>query len=294
MLSPTDHENTARDLLVEAEKKLSATSGFLRALFGDWSRFDCAMELFRRAGVHFALAGNHNEGSKAFRKSAKLQLAYGSKHEAASNYVSASNCLRKFDVRKAMVCLKKAVDLYVDLGRYSMAAKYEELVAELCEELGDLETAMEHYNEAADYFFGEGSKLSGDKCLLKIALYTAENGSYEKAINLLDRIILDCLDGKILKDSLYDYFFRATLCHLCIDVTNAQRALQRYVKLYPAFEDTVEFNVLKKLIESVDYHEIDLFTQTVKTFDAISRLDQWTTNILLRIKKEICFTPKIR
>ena len=35
-----------------------------------------------------------------------------------------------------------------------------------------------------------------------------------------------------------EYFFRASLCHLCIDALNAQHAIEKYGELYPAFGDS--------------------------------------------------------
>jgi alpha-soluble NSF attachment protein len=39
-----------------------------------------------------------------------------------------------------------------------------------------------------------------------------------------------------LKYSAKEYFFRAALCHLCIDLLNAQHAVQQYENMYPAFQ----------------------------------------------------------
>lgn len=49
----------------------------------------------------------------------------------------------------------------------------------------------------------------------------------------------------MLKYSVKEYYFRAALCHLCIDVLDAERAIDRYVELYPAFNDSRECKLLK-------------------------------------------------
>ena len=56
---------------------------------------------------------------------------------------------------------------------------------------------------------------------------------------------MSCMDNSLLKYSAKDHFFRAAVCHLCIDVLNAQQNLQKYEDLFPAFSDARECKLLK-------------------------------------------------
>lgn len=58
---------------------------------------------------------------------------------------------------EAINCLRLAVDLYTDEGRFSMAAKYQKEIGELYEAEMDFEHAIEAYQKAADFFEGENS-----------------------------------------------------------------------------------------------------------------------------------------
>lgn len=40
-------------------------------------------------------------------------------------------------------------------------------------------------------------------------------------------------------------------------------------------------------MEAMEEENADAFTDAVKEYDTISRLDQWTTTMLLRVKKSI-------
>ena len=52
-----------------------------------------------------------------------------------------------------MNCLSKAIDIYTDMGRFTIAAKHHQTIAELYEsDIADLERAMQHYEKSADYF----------------------------------------------------------------------------------------------------------------------------------------------
>lgn len=53
------------------------------------------------------------------------------------------------------------------------------------------------------------------------------------------------LESSLLKYSAKEYFFRAALCHLCVDALNAQHAIERYQEQYPAFQDSREFKLIK-------------------------------------------------
>ena len=55
--------------------------------------------------------------------------------------------------------MQRAIALYVDDGRFSIAAKHQKDVAELYEQEMDLKAAMANYQTAADYYEGEGAKV---------------------------------------------------------------------------------------------------------------------------------------
>jgi alpha-soluble NSF attachment protein len=96
-----------------------------------------------------------------------------------------------------------------------------------------------------------------------------------------------CIESPLLKYSAKEYYFRAALCHMCIDLLNAQLAVKKYEEMYPTFSDSRECKLLKLLLDKLEENDVEGFTEAVKDYDSISRLDQWFTNILLRIKRQI-------
>ncbi|VDP50476.1 unnamed protein product [Soboliphyme baturini] len=167
------------------------------------------------------MAKKWTEAGDAFVRSAELNFRKGdSKHEAAVNYVDASTCFRKTNPPKAVDCLMKAADIYTDMGRFTMAAKHHLSIAELYEsECVDVEKCVQHYEKAADYYKGEDS---ANKCLLKVAQYAAQMEQYKKAIEIYEEVGTSSADNTLLKYSAKDYFFKAALCHLCLDLLDAQ------------------------------------------------------------------------
>ncbi|PIO66910.1 Aromatic-di-Alanine repeat protein, partial [Teladorsagia circumcincta] len=211
-----------------------------------------------------------------------------SKHDCASQYAEAANCYRKINPQLAVDCLLKTSEIYTDMGRFNMAAKNHVTIAELFEtECPDTEQCIQHYQKAADYYKGEESKSSATKCLIKVAQYAAQLEQYQKAIAVFEEIAMWEADHPTLKYAAKNHFFQALLCYLCIDVLDAQHALKRYEEASPSFADTREAKLIKELITCLEDGNEELFTDTVKSFDKISRLDQWHTGLLVKIKRSI-------
>lgn len=83
----------------------------------------------------------------------------------------------------------KAIEIYTDMGRFTMAAKHHQTIAEMYEtEAVDLDRAVQHYEQAADYFKGEESNSSANKCMLKVAQYAAQLENYDKAIQIYEQV----------------------------------------------------------------------------------------------------------
>ncbi|XP_047102083.1 alpha-soluble NSF attachment protein [Schistocerca piceifrons] len=290
-----DNEQKAMQLMAEAEKKLNSSKGFFGSLFGGSSKLEEAVECYQRAANMFKMAKKWGQAGNAFCEAANLHAKSGSRHDAATNFVDAANCYKKSEPERAVASLLRAIEIYTDMGRFTMAAKHHQSIAELYEtENVDLERAVQHYEQAADYFKGEESNSSANKCLLKVAHYAAQLEDYEKAIKIYEQVAATSLDSSLLKYSAKEYFFRAALCHLCVDVLNAQHALERYQSMYPGFQDSREYKLIKVLIDHMEEQNVDGFTEAVKDYDSISRLDQWYTTILLRIKKQVNDNPDLR
>lgn len=76
----------------------------------------------------------------AFCQAAQLHLQLQSKHDAATCFVDAGNAFKKADPQEAINCLMRAIEIYTDMGRFTIAAKHHISIAEIYEtELVDIE-----------------------------------------------------------------------------------------------------------------------------------------------------------
>merc|ERR1712062_856650 len=256
------NEQKAIALVQEAEKKLSSSKSFLGGLFGGANKQDEALECYGRAANLFKMAKKWSQAGQTFVTVATHHAKLGNKHDSATNYVDAANCYKKSDPKEAVNCLSKAIDIYTDMGRFTIAAKHHQTIAELYEsDIADFERAMQHYEKSADYFRGEESNSSANKCMLKVALHAAQLENYERAIQIYEQVAASALESSLIKYSAKEHF--------------------------PAFGDSREAKLVKALIKHLEDEDVEAFTAEVKNFDQISRLDQWYTTILLRIKKQM-------
>uniref|UniRef100_A0A8V5GVD6 Uncharacterized protein n=1 Tax=Melopsittacus undulatus TaxID=13146 RepID=A0A8V5GVD6_MELUD len=275
-------EQEALQLLAEADRKLRGSRSFLAGLFGGNSRIEEACDIYSRAANMFKMAKNWSAAGNAFCQAAQLHLQLQSKHDAATSFVDAGNAFKKADPQEAINCLLRAIEIYTDMGRFTIAAKHHISIAEIYEtDLVDIEKHTQ-YPQYSRY-----SHSSANKCLLKVATYAAQLEQYPRALDIYEQVAAAAMDSPLLKYSAKEHFFRAALCHFCIDALNAKLAMQKYEEMFPAFSDSRECKLLKKLLEAHEEQNVDAYTDAVKEYDSISRLDQWLTTMLLRIKKTI-------
>lgn len=281
-----DSETKARKKFEEAEKKAKGGGGFLGSLFGG-GKAEEAAELFVQAGNLFKIAKLWKEAGDCFVRSAEIHGAVTDRrHDAASSYAEAANCYRKVNQQQAIDCLTKTAEIYTDMGRFNMAAKIHCTMAEIYEsEAPDIAQAMVHYQEAADFYKGEESRSSATKCSIKVAQYAAELEDYKKAIKIFEEVATWEADHPTLKYAAKNHFFQALLCYLSIDVLDAQHALKRFEEASPSFADSREYRLVSEIITCLEDKNQAKFTDAVKAYDKISRLDQWHTALLVKVKR---------
>ncbi|XP_020109816.1 alpha-soluble NSF attachment protein [Ananas comosus] len=276
-----DHEARGDDFEKKAEKKLTGWG-----LFG--SKYEDAADLFDKAGNSFKLAKNWERAGAVYIKLANCHLKLESKHEAASAYVDAANCYKKISPKDAAQALNQAVNLFLEIGRLNMAARYCKELGELYQQEQDLEKAIDFYERAADLFQSEEVTTSANQCKQKVAEFSAQLEQYPKAIEIFEAIARQSINNSLLKYSVKGILLNAGICQLCKgDVVAITNALERYQELDPTFSGTREYKLLADLAASMDEGDVVKFTDFIKEYDSMTRLDPWKTTLLLRSKNAL-------
>lgn len=274
-----DNAAKGADQLKKAEKKLASWQ-----IFGN--KYEDAAELLEKAATNFKLAKLWDEAGGAFLKLAECHEQLEAKHDAASALTDAANSFKKTQPARAVQCLQRSVDAFVELGRLSLAAKHNKDMAELLEAEGDVQRAMFHFEQAAELYDGEEQTSTANTCKLKVAALAAQADLYVKAVEIFEAVALASLSNNLLKYSVKSYLLNAGLCQLCRnDPVALSNALDRYQEMDPTFIDTRECKFLQELAAATEEGDATAFTNVVAEFDAMSKLDAWKTRVLLTAKR---------
>ncbi|VDD80351.1 unnamed protein product [Mesocestoides corti] len=275
-----ENEKKAREYLASAAKQ--PRGGFLRSLFsGHSDATEERVSLYERAANCFKMSHKWQEAGDAFVKAAELSASNKSQLDAATQYVSAAVAYRKTDPNRAITCLTRAADIYIEMGRFTIAAKHHMTMAEIYEqELANEAEACKHYERAADFYRGEESTSSARKCMLKVAHYYATSGQFEK-------IGVSSMDNKLLRYGTREHLMKAVVCDMNYDIVKGHSTLQKYEQNYPTFADSRECAFLKKLDEALSSEDLEKYSAAVREYDSVTRLEPWMTEMLLKLKKTL-------
>ncbi|CAE6041234.1 unnamed protein product [Arabidopsis arenosa] len=271
----------AKEFEKKADKKLNGW-----CFFG--SKYDDAAQLLGDAANSYKLAKSWDLAGKANVKRANCFLKSENKHDAANAYTEAAKNYKKVNTNEAASCLEQAVNIYCEIGRLSMAARYYKEIAEYYESDQNIKQAITYFEKAAEFFQSEEVASSANQCKLKIAQYAAQLRQYEKAIKIYEEVAQYSLNNNLLKYGVKGHLLNAGICHLCKgDVVSITNALEKYQDLDPTFSGTRECKFLANIARAIDEEDVAQFTDVVREFDSMTPLDTWKATLLLRVKEKL-------
>ncbi|CEI89752.1 Putative Magnesium-dependent phosphatase-1 [Rhizopus microsporus] len=276
-------EHQAHELLLQAEKKLNSWTWFNKK-----NKNEDAAEMYEKAANTFKLAQRWKEAGDAYLKAAELyKTSQESKFECSKAYENASKCLKRVDAQAAIDALNKAILVDKEACSFRNAAKHHQEIAEIYEtEIIDLKGARENWQEAAKLYMADDSRPMINKCILKVAHFDAQLEEYNAAIEHFEQVATDSIDNPLTKWSNKEFYLKAGLCSLCTnDTIKTHELLAKYSAVDSSFETTREYQFLSGILECVENNDQELFTQKVREFDLLTKLDNWKISILLKIKK---------
>jgi alpha-soluble NSF attachment protein len=277
-----DHELRARNFLAQAKSKENS--------WGFWNpdKWEQAAELYVQAGNTFKMAKNMREAGNAFMAASRCYQQSNSAYDAAQKMVEAGIALKKVDVNASKAAYQQGIEKFASAGRFSMAAKHQKELADMLEESGESKEALEMFQQAADLYENENQTSTALQCLLKVALLSAQQEDYPRAIEIYEQAAQKSASHNLLRWNVKDHLFRASLCYLAQgDAVGTKRALERYVDISPGFDREREYKLLQEILTAYDNMDPDAFTAAVSDYHNICKLDDWKTNILLKIKTSI-------
>jgi alpha-soluble NSF attachment protein len=232
-------------------------------------------------------------GGRAGRERARgvrgVQKKAGDELEAAKFYEAAADALRNVDPAGSVRALESdVIPRLIDAGKFGRAAKMLESVAEALEKDEELDTAVDTYGKAADYYAGEKQTSSEQKCRLRVAEIQGRRGQYTAAAKAFEEVAEARLSNELTKFNAKAHLFDAGICLLANgDSVAARAALERYKTMDYTFPDSREAKLLENVINAVQENKDAEFTEHLRQYDRTSKLSPWRTSLLLKIKQGI-------
>lgn len=282
---------SGQKLVSEAETKLNSSRGFLGKIFGGVQKVEEAAEAFHRAGNLFKLNKNWELAGDAYVRASEVQQQLDSRHETATTLTDAATCYKKCHLRKAADCYVKSIEIYLEMGRFNMAAKYSTALAEVLESLNDLSAAISRYLKAGDIYVAEDSPSACTKVLLRAASLYAKLSRWNEAIQLFDRVIDTSVKTRLLSYSAKEYMFKSLLCLLILDREQVTQKIDGYIQLNPSFQDTRELKLISDVLSAIEEGETEQVNEFLDEYDRISRFDAWYKFVVGQIR-ELSSKPK--
>jgi len=278
----------AAALVQQAQQKLQG-GGFLSFLTGGPKYYE-AQDLYQQAANQCKLAKDWQEAANCFIQCAYCAEKQGSQNDEANFLNEAGNVLRKISTSQAVEQYEKAIAIYSTGGRFQQAGKLLMSIAELfeSERLSHKET-KEYYKRAGEMFeLDEFGKSSLSKCQLKFAEYAAKDGDLQGAIKIFEGEGEKALQNTMLQYNAKEHFFKAGILHLVQgDPVSVNLAVEKYGALDPRFGSSREGELLAALAQAFEVQDTELFLEKLGDYDAVTKLDPWKTEFLVKVKDQI-------
>jgi len=272
------------EFVKQAEKRLKAWSPFSSS-----NKYEDAAELFQKAAAQYKASKEWDQAGDAYVKAAELCEKSKDGTSACSNYVEAAKVYSHSSPKDAVRIYKIAIQLHTDENRFSTAAKLWKDVATIEEKNLNAKDAIAAYTKAADCYEAENAASSANQMWIKVADLSAQEDDFKQAIQIYEKVAAVSAESQLGRHSVKDYLFKALLCRFVTeakagDVSTLSETIEKYKDRYPVFDGSRECKLIEGCVTAFKAEDVDKFTEIVFKYDQISRLDGWSSKVLLDIK----------
>ncbi|KZV77069.1 TPR-like protein [Peniophora sp. CONT] len=279
-------KSPAQSLIEKADKKANASSGWFSS---SSTKFEEAGDLYQQAANAFKLDKLFREAGDAHAREAECREKCKEMNDAANAWWNAAKAYKRGFPDLAIQALTQTVTMLTQAGRFRQAADREKEIAVIyLQEMHDLRRACEAYERAGEWYAQEDATATANACFKDAADLHAELEEYPNAIARYEQVADHSLGSALTKYSVKEYWLRSVLCGLAMrDTITVRRNLSRYATLDTTFPSTREAKFCNALLDSVEQGDIEQYTAAVFDYDQVSKLDNWKTAILLKIKRSL-------
>lgn len=197
---------SAAQLMAEANKKAKSAGGFFQRMMGSGSTAsDDARTLYVQAGHAGKAEGDYPTSVEAYKRALDMS---SEDFERAQMYEAMASSFKMFDIPQAVPPLTRAAELHMSQGKWTMASQTLEKVAELYEQMNDLDNMMKCLKEAHRFLKQEGQKAGANRVQKKMAETLALQHEYMRAQQEYEEMAEKTKDDPLLKYGAKDYWLR--------------------------------------------------------------------------------------
>jgi alpha-soluble NSF attachment protein len=283
-------KSPAQILIEKADKKASSSGGWFSS---PTSKFEEAGDIYQQAANAYKLDKLFREAGDAFAREAECREKCNEINEPANAWWNAAKAYKRGYPDLAIQALTQTITHLTKGGRFRQAADREKEIGQIyLQESNDLRKACESFERAADWYAQEDATATANACYKDAADLHADLEEYPQAISRYEMVADHSLGSALTKYSVKEYWLRAGLCALAMhDTITAKRNMAKYSSLDPAFASTREAKFVNALIEAIEAGDLGAFTSSAFEFDQVTKLDNWKTSIMLKIKRGIQEEP---
>ncbi|KAJ7596989.1 vesicular-fusion protein SEC17 [Mycena floridula] len=279
-------KSPAQLLLDKADKKANSSSGWFTS---GTTKFEEAGDLYQQAANSFKLEKLFKEAGDAFAREAECREQCKELNESANAWWNAAKAYKRGFPELAVQALSQTVLNLTQGGRFRQAADREKEIGQIhLQESNDIRKACESFERAAEWYAQEDAMATANGCYKDAADLHAEMDEFPQAIARYEQVADHSLTSPLTKYSVKEYWLKAGLCALAMrDSVTARRNMTKYANQDTSFPSTREAKFIQALIEAVEAGDAEAYTSAVVEFDQVTKLDNWKTSILLKIKRSI-------
>jgi tetratricopeptide (TPR) repeat protein len=295
---------------MQAEKLIAKGDGILAKKIYLGNKLKDASACYEEAAGIYRNQKQHTQCAEAYQKLGDVLEKMGQANPAASAYKEAANqydASALFDGMGYDNCiemLRKAASIYSSSGKNGMAASvFKELAEKLEaeEEEGAWRGALLAWREAYDRYETDNAFPNMNNCLVKIAELSANLKDFKQSASTWDELLYadwnrekkNSASSTMTRLSVQKYVINATLCRLAAlkntydkeDVEIVQMGFTEKNDVGNNFEKSREYQLLQGLCKALELKDKQLFAKAIKIADEAIKLNEWTMNVLVSIKK---------
>jgi len=280
----------AQTLLGKADKKFASSPGWFSS---STSKYEEAGDLYQQAANQFKLEKEFKGAGDAFAKEAECREHAGETNDAANAWWNAAKAYKQGFPDLAIHALGQTIKHQTKAGRFRQAADREKEIAQIfLHERRDMRMACQSFIRAGEWYAHEDATATADGCFKDAADLHAELDEFPQAIALYEQVAEHSLQSSLTKYSVKEYWLKAGLCALAMqNAIMVKRNLDKYSALDSTFLATREAKFVIGLTETVESGDMEGFTAVVGDYDRVTKLDNWKTGILLKIKRGLQEEP---